>query len=225
MSARQVTGRATRTLATLALAAAVASCDAPTASRPDFAFDPTTLSEGRLYRWRSGQQVRVWVDGTGQTALFDLPRAVRQAVSAWNVQPRFAEFELSVTVNASEAQVLVFERSQPVPVVPGSCAFEPRATVGYTYFCGRGARAERLALASGSAGVASVVIRIDRSLLNMPAGLEAIVAHEFGHALGVGGHSGDAGDLMFGLPRVSTPSARDSRTLQYVLGAPADVLL
>jgi predicted Zn-dependent protease len=71
----------------------------------------------------------------------------------------------------------------------------------------------------------SVVIRIDRDLVSDQAGLDAIVAHEFGHALGIGSHSGDPNDLMFGLPRVNRPSARDARTLQYVLGAMADLLL
>jgi predicted Zn-dependent protease len=206
------------------LASLLVSCDAPTASRPASAFDPTTLSNGRLYRWANGQRLRVWIVDEPVLGR-DLRRAVRAAIGAWNAQPRFAEFELIVANSPSDANILVFDRSQPLPVLAGRCAFEARAAVGYTYFCGEGGRAERLALASGTSSSISVVIRIDRTLVVDQAGLDAIVAHEFGHALGIGAHSGDPADLMFGLPRVSIPSARDSRTLQFVLGSPPDLLL
>jgi predicted Zn-dependent protease len=48
--------------------------------------------------------------------------------------------------------------------------------------------------------------------------LNAVVAHEFGHALGIGGHSPNAQDVMFGAPTVSVPTGRDAQTLQFVLG-------
>jgi predicted Zn-dependent protease len=217
-------GAAQRRLTVPLLAFTLLACEAPTAARPDPAFAPTSQSSGVLYRWRSGQRVRVWVDDDA-TLGPDLGRAVRAALAVWNAQPRFAEFELALVSNPAEANIVVFDRLQPLPVRPGRCAFDPRGAVGYTYFCGDGAQAERLALASGSPGNASVVIRVDRSLVTDQDGLDAIAAHEFGHALGIGAHSGDAGDLMFGLPRVRVPSARDARTLHYVLGAPPDLLL
>lgn len=215
-----------RGIATLS-GAALLACDAPTAARSAFAFDPTSLSNGVLYRWTSGQRIRVWVAGDAAPGR-DLAGAVRSALAAWNAQPRFAEFELTLTSDPAQANILVFDRSQPLPVTPGRCGFDPRGAVGYTYFCGDGSRAERLPLAAASeatVSMASVVIRVDRALVADQAGLDAIVAHEFGHALGIGAHSGDAGDLMFGLPRVTVPSARDARTLQYVLGARPDLLL
>jgi predicted Zn-dependent protease len=209
-------------VATLTL---LAACDAPTAARPDFAYDPTQLSEGQLYRWPTGQTIRVWADvGTG-VAPFDLQQAVRQAIATWNAQPRFGEFVMELAPSASQANLIVFDRSRPLPIVPGSCAFDARASFGYTYFCANAGRAERLALASGASSTVSVVIRVDRSLVADQAGLNAIVAHEFGHALGIGAHSPESTDLMFGLPRVSAPSPRDMRTLQYVLGAVPDITL
>ena len=213
-----------RQVAAMLLAWALGACDAPTAARPDFAYNPTALSGGVLYRWPSGQRVRVWADDDAAPGL-DLGRAVRTAIAAWNAEPRFAEFELTVVSDPRDANIIVFDRSRPLPVVPGRCAFDARGAVGYTYFCGDGDRAERLALASGGRGNASVVIRVDRALIADQPGLEAIVAHEFGHALGIGAHSGESGDLMFGLPRVAVPSPRDSKTLQFVLGAPPDLLL
>jgi len=223
MSASENRAIASRILG-LALAISLLSCDAPTASRPEFAFDPTTLSDGTLYRWANGQQLRVWF--ADEPALGrDLGQAVRAALRAWNGQPRYGEFELIVATDPAQANIIVFDRSQPLPIVPGRCTFDSRGAVGYTYFCGDGDRAERLALALGTPSGVSVVIRVDRTLVADQPGLDAIVAHEFGHALGIGAHSGEPTDLMFGLPRVAIPSARDARTLQYVLGTPADLLL
>ena len=219
--------RASRTAVAVALGgfALLASCDAPAATRPDFDYDPTQLSEGQLYRWSSGQIIRVWVDAGEGAQTLDLPRAVRQAIAAWNAVPRFGEFRLELATSPGEANLVVFDRSRPLPIVPGTCAFDARASFGYTYFCATSGRAERLSLAAGGASLVSVAIRVDRQLVANQAGLDGIVAHEFGHALGIGAHSSDSADLMFGLPRVSSPSARDARTLQYVLGAPADIIL
>lgn len=218
--------RATRaTLATLTAAAILASCDAPSAIRPDPAYDPTQLSEGRLYRWASGQTIRVWVDNGESATAFDLPRSVRHSIAVWNAASMFGEFVLEMAATPSQANIIVFDRSRPLPVVPGTCAFDARASFGYTYFCGASGRAERLSLVAGGASAVSVVIRVDRSLVANQDGLDAIVAHEIGHALGIGAHSSDSADLMFGLPRVSSPSTRDVRTLQYVLGQRADITL
>jgi predicted Zn-dependent protease len=80
------------------------------------------------------------------------------------------------------------------------------------------ARAERFPLSAGGLSAITVVIRLDRGRLTSQESLNAVVAHEFGHALGIGAHSDDARDLMFGLPTVSAPSARDRGTLRFVLG-------
>jgi predicted Zn-dependent protease len=70
-----------------------------------------------------------------------------------------------------------------------------------------------------------VAIRVDRGRIADQAGYLAVVAHEFGHALGIGGHSDQARDLMFGAPVVAVPSARDLQTLQSVLGVRPDITL
>ena len=71
----------------------------------------------------------------------------------------------------------------------------------------------------------SVVIRVDIGRVTSQAGLTAVVAHELGHALGIGGHSDQPLDLMFGLPTVLTPSGRDGATLRFLLGQHADLIL
>lgn len=212
-------------MTTTVVAALMLACDTPTASRPNFAYDPTTLSNGMLYRWANGQKLRVWADLADSTRAVNLGLSVRSAISRWNDLPAFAEFELVLVSNPAEAQIIIYDRARPMPVRAGSCPFEPRAAVGYTYFCPNGRKAERLALASGAPSSVSVVIRVDDMLAAGQARYSAIVAHELGHALGIGAHSSVAGDLMFGLPTNPFPTGRDAQTLQYVLGAPADIIL
>lgn len=211
--------------AVLSFAMLAAACDTPTASRPSFAFDPTALSDGKLYRWTKGRTIRVWADLTDSSRTLNLGRSVRVAMSNWNALPAFGEYKLELVTNPAEANILVFNRNRPLPIVAGACPFTPREMVGYTYFCASGRTADRLQLANGQNGQASVVIRVDDNLVTTQSGLDNIMAHEFGHALGIGAHSDSASDLMFGLPTIAFPTGRDAQTLQYVLGSPADIIL
>ncbi len=204
---------------------ALSACDSPTAIRTAFAYNPTNRSNGQLYRWANGQTIQVWVDGSAPNSVGELELATLLAIAEWNRVPRFAEFKLELANSASEAQIVVYDRSTALPVTPGSCTFDPRGAVGYTYFCATGGRAEQLKLASGGAAKASVVIRVDRAIASSQAAYSAIVAHEFGHSLGIGGHSDLSTDLMFGLPVTNIPSPRDVQTLRFVLESDAAIIL
>lgn len=211
----------------LGLCLLVAGCDSPVSTRPAAAYDPTTLTGGLLYRWSSGKTVRVYVVPSVSSG-FDLGTATRQAIVAWNAVRQFGEYTLETAPTIAEANVVVFDRDTPTPIRAGSCLFDPRSASGYTYFCPDAAtptRAERLQLAAGGLSAITVAIRLDRGRITSQDALNAVVAHEFGHALGIGAHSDDARDLMFGLPSVSAPSARDRGTLRFVLGQPAELTL
>lgn len=201
-------------------------CEAPTYARPEAAYDVTALSGGQRYRWAAGSRVRVWVEGPAVAGPADLPRAVRAALAAWNAVPEFAEVVLATAGSLAEAQVVVLDHRTPLPVTPApACPYQPRSAAGYTYLCPGPGRAQRLPLASGAPGATSVVIGVDLPRFPTQAALDAVVAHELGHALGIGGHSDRAEDLMFGAPVVTAPSARDVRALRHLLGAPADFTL
>jgi len=68
-----------------------------------------------------------------------------------------------------------------------------------------------------------MIVTVDPSRLLANQTLEALVAHELGHVLGIGSHSGDAEDLMFAAPRVESPSAADARTLRVLLHEPSEL--
>jgi hypothetical protein len=204
----------------------LAACgDAPTAVPASFAYDPASLTGGQLYRWSSGTTVKVWVvpplAGTG----VDLASATRVGIAAWNAVPKPSRLSLELASTIHDAQVIVYDRGSTLPVVTsGNCEYDARNAGGYTYICPSGGRALIFPLSTGGSSVTSVVIRIDAGRFAQ-AQLDAVVTHELGHAIGIGGHSSDALDVMFGLPTVSTPSARDRQTLQWLLGqAPAVTL-
>lgn len=225
MSTWSVIRRAGRVGLTLCLM--LGGCDSPSSARPPAAYDPTTLTGGLLYRWESGKTVRVYVVPSVSSG-FDLGTATRQAMVAWNAVRQFGEFTLVTAPTIKDADVVVFDRDTPTPIRAGGCTFDPRSASGYTYFCPDAAtpsRAERLQLSAGGLSAITVVIRVDRGRISSQDALDAVVAHEFGHVLGIGAHSDDARDLMFGLPTVSAPSARDRGTLRFVLGQPAELTL
>jgi hypothetical protein len=206
----------------------LSACETPTATRPPAAYDPTTLTNGLLYRWTSGTTIHVWVVPQALLSPFDLGVAVRQGMVEWNTVRQFGEFNLVSAARIEDADLIVYDREQPLPTQVGSCPFDPRNSAGYTYFCPDGGdplRAERLPLVSDPSRSVSLVIRVDLGRVTSQAGLNALAAHELGHALGIGGHSDQPLDLMFGLPTVVTPSARDGATLRFLLGQPPDLWL
>ena len=207
---------------------AIAACETPTAARPSAAYSPTTLTGGLLYRWTSGTTIHVWVVPSAPLSPFDLGIATRQGMVEWNHVPQFGEFTFTSAERIEDADLIVYDREQPIPVQVGACPFDPRSSAGYTYFCpaaGEPLRAERLPLVANPSHSVSVVIRVDFGRVTSQGGLNAVMAHELGHALGIGGHSDQALDLMFGLPTVTTPSARDGATLRFLLGQSPQLIL
>lgn len=202
----------------------MAACDTPTTARPDFAYDPTELTAGQLYRWSTGARVRVFVEPMAAGSV-DLATATQRAVMAWNAVPQGREFSLEVVTNRDAADVIVYDRSLPQPVVSGSCAFNPSGAAGYTYFCPVNGRAERLRPIGSTVLTASLVIRVDLTTTATQTALDALVAHEMGHAVGIGGHSPQTTDVMYTRPTASTPTDRDRATLRNLLGRAADITL
>ena len=206
-----------------ALSFALSACDSPLSTRPAAAYNPTALTNGLYYRWASGSIVKVWVVQAGLTTTADLEGAVSRALPVWNTVPQYNEVQLIAATSAAEANIIVYDASVPMPVVPpATCAFDARGAGGYTYFCDgkniEGADNALVVPLTTGGGVATVVIRVDRSRVSTAAAYDAIVAHEFGHALGIGAHSDSATDLMFINPSITAPSERDKATLRFVLG-------
>lgn len=212
----------------LAAAGAIGGCDAPTEARPLPDYEPTSLTGGIVYRWSNGSRLRIWTQPDDTPGTIDLTLAVRHAITVWRDVPRFGELTLSTTTDPLDADIIVYDRATPEPVQPGSCAPTIGNASGFTYFCRSpldSTRAERLRLTNGTVTRASVLIRVDKGRVQSQGGYNALVAHELGHALGIGGHSPRTDDLMFGNPQVDTPSPRDAATLRHLLGLRPDLRL
>lgn len=202
----------------LALAALVAAaCSEPAAPRIDSpAYDPTQLT-GVLYRWPTGRTVAVFVDPTAIPAGTALAVATAGAMTVWKQSLGGSEFAFRTATSAADADVIVHVSAAPRLVGLAGCAEPPTFAGGVTFFCPAGDSALTLPLTGGATGRVKVDISINPSATSAANPLSALVTHELGHAVGIGGHSPDAGDVMFAAPVVSAPSARDITTLRWLV--------
>ena len=197
----------------------VSACDAPTVASEGFAYDPR-LPGGQLYHWPIGAAISVFVDETNAPADADLRSAVLAAFEQWESVPRYRDFELRLVDDPATADVIIHHRDAPVLVETSACTYPEAGAGGVTFFCPTeaGDALERLPLLSGGPGRVTMDVRVDRSRVMSYPAFAALVSHEIGHVLGIGSHSPDAQDLMYGgVIQVTAPSERDAQTLRWVL--------
>jgi hypothetical protein len=208
---------------------AIAGCDSPVAFGEDRpAYDPTSLTGGLVYRWPTGRTIAVYVDPTDAPTDGSLRAAVEAATRAWSDAIHYREFGWRLVGDPWGADVIVHVSSAPLLIQPTGCSYDTGGG-GYTYFCPSGGAgidtALTLPLRSGRPSRVKLDLRVDPARVNGQAGLVSLVTHELGHVLGIGAHSNEPADVMFGAPTAPVPSARDARTLRYVLHLPADIRL
>lgn len=229
--------RALRALVALVAVAAAVACDAPSYPSELPSYDPTLAFDTTrgVARFASGTTVLLYADPTGAPAGYDLRAALATAIGRWAEVPRYGDITLAQTTDLRRAQVLVRFRSTTSLVDLGDCAFG--GGLGRTAFCGdttedgRGV-APALPFADGSAGSRiKLDVYVDplgaSDLVLQQAGqtreefFVTLLTHELGHVLGIGGHSNDADDLMFGgIIRARRPTTSDEVALRWVWSQP-----
>ncbi len=208
----------------LALAAACTDAAAPRVDPP--AYDPTQLSGGLVYRWPSGTTIAVFVDPTAVGAGVDLAGATSAGMAAWKAALGGNQFAFRTTATAADADVIVHVSAAPRLVGLAGCAEPPTFAGGVTFFCPARDSALTLPLVGGpGTGRVKLDIAINPAATNATNTLRALVTHELGHAVGIGGHSPDALDVMFAQPSVSVPSLRDITTLRWLVRQVIDLRL
>lgn len=201
----------------LALALALGSCDAPTMTSFEPGYDPLTLVP-LFYHWDAGHEITIFVDPNQPAPATDLEGAVREAIAAWEAVGPLGEVRMRVVSDYRQADVIVHHSAAPRLVATELCDPLPTGAGGYTFFCiDENLQAIPLLLVDGSGGRVQMDVAINRDAVDADSTFRAVVAHELGHVLGIGAHSPNMTDLMFGSPRRRTPTTLDARTLLYVL--------
>ena len=212
-----------RSVPLIVLAAMGASCTMPTIDGAPPAYDPTSLTGGTLYHWTPGQAIAVHVVASDAA---ELESAIRFALRQWATALAYREHTLRLVSRPEDADILVRARATALPVDTAGCSARGASeAVGQTLFCAAGDSARTLELVSGPPGHIKVLITVDMAGIDDPNELLAVSVHEVGHALGIGGHSDTAADIMFPVPQTNLPSPRDARTLRYVLHRRPDLTL
>ncbi len=203
-------------VATLCILGGCTEATTPSLDPP--AYDPTQLSSGLLYRWPTGTIIDVFVDPTAVGAGVDLAGATSAGMAAWKAALGGSQFAFRTAATAADADVIVHVSAAPRLVGLAGCAEPPAFAGGVTFFCPARDSALTLPLVGGpGTGRVKIDIAINPSATNATNTLHALVTHELGHAVGIGGHSPNALDVMFAQPSVSVPSSRDATTLRWLV--------
>ena len=215
-----------RKLASLLALAGLAACDAPTVPSESPGYDPRLLGTSVIYHWPLGHTIAVYAHTTGAPAGFDLPAAIQNANSVWGTVLRYREFDVRLVSSPSDADV-VFHFDVDSVVSSAACPAPGGGAPGVTYLCADQALENIVALPllSGQPSRVKFDVRITTNPGSLPnvESFRRIVAHEFGHVIGIGRHSADNADLMFTAPMVDVPSAADAETIRYLLHQPAEL--
>ncbi|HET7457426.1 MAG TPA: matrixin family metalloprotease [Gemmatimonadaceae bacterium] len=226
-----------RALSIAALVASAASCDSPSTNGPlpvaDYPVglsyhDPATGDlRVFLYHWPLGSVVRVYADPAAQPAGWDLAAAVVDGGRRWEPEMYYREASLRLVSSPADADVIVhFDAAPPLLDIPAGCDVPFIQAAAVTLLCAN-ERFDGLAtlpLANGGAGHVKMDVTVVATRVADAAQLRRVVAHEIGHVLGIGGHSGNPADLMYPAPEVDSPSEADGRSLRYALHAPDAVV-
>ena len=195
-------GRIGIVLGTVAILSGCGAGVAPSAVGLSGGFTPNYVSDlgGDVARW-GGRSVTVSATaGVENLSPGDLRTLMDEAARRWNA----AQSEVSVTVvESGSADVALTFSSPDDPELAGR-------VVGVTT---RTFRSE-----SPVSKMLSAQIKVE-SGLGSEARL-AVIAHELGHALGIGGHSSHDTDLMYAAPAPGVqPTEDDANTLRSIYAA------
>ena len=214
-----------RKVAALALALGLVSCDAPTIPEETYAYDPR-LPGGFIFHWPIGSTISVFADPAGWPENIDHLAAVRDAFASWEEVIYYRDYALRVVHDPANADVIIHHRDAPFLVDLRECSYPDASASGVTFFCPSPSfdSLQVLPLLSGAPGRVKMDVSVGDPMHVSQGNVQALVAHELGHVLGIGAHSPESRDLMFaGDLRRSTPSERDAWTLRWVLRQPPDI--
>lgn len=164
-------------------------------------FTPNYISSlNGLYHWAS-LPVKIYFDTPADWGSYYSSGLPSDAASSWNIPNAPAFF--SVVSKAADATVVCSFVYDPLPEW-GSTA---QAITYYAYYT------DTKLLVPGKVSI-TCAIRDRRGRVLSSELMQAVIAHELGHAMGIAGHSPNTDDLMYSQlqPGLFTPQERDINT-------------
>jgi hypothetical protein len=204
----------------LLLAAVLAACDSPTVPAPVAGYDFSLAAPGGpiVYRWPLGATVRVFPVAGDAARAGVLDAALDHAIAAWNDAVLFGEYRLARAARPDEAHAILAWSDVALPIVTGGC---PPSLTGraVTTFCADPVDTGRIAafplLDDEVPSPVRMVVLIRASEASDAERVRRLVAHELGHVIGIGAHSVEPLDLMFGgTLETALPSVADRATVR-----------
>ena len=206
-----------------ALGLAVAGCDTPSIATQDPGYDPETIAPF-IYHWAPGHDIAIFVDRTGEPADADLDTAVRNGIAAWEGVGLLGEIRLHIVTDVHKADVIFHHATAPRLIGSETCSPVDIGAGGNTFFCvSDDMQSLVLPFNDGSGGHVKMDVAMERVVFPSQDAFRSGVMHELGHVLGIGAHSPNTTDLVYGVPRAAAPTSNDIATLRYVLSQRADV--
>lgn len=174
-----------------------------------------------VLHWPLGSEIRVYVNGgTGDRAAL-LTSAFTTGARAWNRVALWDEYRLEFASGPDDADVVLTWSDLPEIVDLDGCPQEAANAV--TTFCVDDDGLQTFPLIDGEGGRVKMVVTVNASP-GAVSRVRELVAHELGHVLGIGAHSDDAADLMWGSTlNTDVPGPRDAATVRVLYHTHADV--
>lgn len=212
----------------------IAACESPTLPPDEIAepYDFTLEGTNLVLRWPVGATLAVFpVPVPQQPARTEMLReSLEHGARAWNDVARDDEYHITVAPSVEAADVVLGWSDVPLPVDTAGCEPGPGGRA-VTSFCLHPADTTRLRpypILSPDGpvfGRPRMVIVIRSSQAGNAEQVRELVAHELGHALGIGRHSSNPADLMYAAElATAVPSPADAATVRFLYRITPDIL-
>lgn len=183
-------------------------------------------ADSLVLRWPVGSTIRVYVNrGADQDRFNSLRSAFTSAAEVWQSAALYREYLLTEVNSPENADAVLAWSGDLLPVQVTDCP--PGGSRAYTTFCldDSGKHLRPFPLAEGDRiGSVRFLLTVRNTEGGVQTRVDALVAHEVGHLLGIAQHSKVQTDLMYAdQTNMAVPNARDRATVQVLYHTQPDI--